>query len=312
MSKHSKIRENKTCENCNCVVSDRYCGNCGQENVVLNKSFVHLLKHFFEDITHYDSAFWKTLKLLFFHPGFLSIQFLKGKRVSYLAPVRLYIFASFITFFLLNSFTGSEHEKKSQNNQASSQNPFLEFEENSNVKKLDSIQTFGKENEKLNLINYWLKRKIYTKMEEIPKDELWSKFSDSFIHNIPKGLFVYMPIFSLILWFFHNKKKWYYFDHAIFTIHYFSFLLLASLTNSCFSLILNYFPDESIFSLIDTILSIVILCYTFVYYFIAHKKFYKENKRTTIIKGFSILIINLFFIVLTIISIAIYSLINIH
>lgn len=311
MSNKSKIRENNTCENCNNVVSERFCGYCGQENLVIDKSFIHLFKHFFEDITHYDSAFWKTLKLLFFNPGFLTIQFLKGKRVSYLQPVRLYIFASFITFFLLSIFPDNVNKELSNNNFTIKEAGF-EQKNIFSVKKLDSIQKFGKENEKLNSFNYWIKRKVYTKFEEMPQNELSSKFSDSFFHNIPKGLFLYMPIFSLILWLFHNKKKWFYFDHAIFTIHFFSFLLLASLTYSGFSLIISYFPSNRLFSFIESIISILILGYSFTYFFIAHKKLYLEKMKTTIFKGFLFLIINLFFIVLTIISIAIYSLINIH
>lgn len=121
-----------------------------------------------------------------------------------------------------------------------------------------------------------------------------------------------MPLFSLILWLFHNKKKWFYFDHAIFTIHYFSFLLLASLANSFIVLIFNYLPKGSIILFLETIITILILGYGFTYFFIAHKRFYLESLKTTIYKGILLLILNLFFIFLTIISIAFYSLINIH
>lgn len=195
MSKKSKIREEKNCENCNNIVSDRFCGTCGQENIIIDKSFIHLFIHFFEDITHYDNAFWKTLKQLFFNPGILTIQFLQGKRVSYLPPVRLYIFASFITFFLLSILPDNENKIQPKNN-PEIENASLELEKNLDVKKLDSIQKFGKENEKLNSIEYWIKRKIYTKFEEMPQNELTSKFLDSFIHNIPKGLFfIYAFVF---------------------------------------------------------------------------------------------------------------------
>ena len=57
MSK-STVRIDKTCLNCNHVVEHRFCSNCGQENIETRKSFHHLFVHFFEDLTHYENAFW--------------------------------------------------------------------------------------------------------------------------------------------------------------------------------------------------------------------------------------------------------------
>lgn len=314
MSKQSKIREDKTCENCNYVVSERFCGHCGQENVVLDKSFIHLFKHFFEDITHYDNAFWKTIKFLFLRPGFLPNEYLNGKRKSYLPPVRLYIFASFITFFIL-SLLPNGHQEKSNNhttNKVKTEGSIIEFERENSLKKLDSIQKFGKENEKLNPINYWFNRKFYSKLEEIPEAEFNEKFLEAFSHNLPKGIFIYMPIFSLMLWLFQNKKKWYYFDHAIFTIYYFSFLLLSLLFYNCINSIFYLLPENIFLKIINYIISLITISYIILYYFIANKKFYKEKTFTIIIKGIFLVFINLFFLVLTLLLIAFYSILNLH
>ncbi|RZJ24496.1 MAG: DUF3667 domain-containing protein, partial [Flavobacterium sp.] len=100
MSKHS-IRTDKTCLNCKYVVDNRYCPNCGQENTETRKTFHHLFVHFFEDLTHYENAFWKTIRDLIIKPGSLTREYLSGKRMSYLAPVRLYIFISFVTFLVI-------------------------------------------------------------------------------------------------------------------------------------------------------------------------------------------------------------------
>ena len=95
------VRKDKTCLNCNYVVENRFCPNCGQENSDTRKTFHHLFIHFFEDLTHYENAFWKTIKNLLLRPASLTKEYLSGKRLSYLAPVRLYIFISFVTFFLI-------------------------------------------------------------------------------------------------------------------------------------------------------------------------------------------------------------------
>ena len=102
MSKE-KLRIDKNCLNCQQTVKHRYCPHCGQENTEITKSFHHLFTHFFEDLTHYDSSFWKTIIYLFFKPAALTKEYLSGKRLSFLAPIRLYIFISFITFFLISA-----------------------------------------------------------------------------------------------------------------------------------------------------------------------------------------------------------------
>ena len=110
MSK-SEIRKDKTCLNCRYVVEQKFCPNCGQENTDTRKTFYHLFVHFFEDLTHYENAFWKTIKNLLFKPSTLTKEYLSGKRLSYLAPVRLYIFISFITFLLITMFPNKVSEE---------------------------------------------------------------------------------------------------------------------------------------------------------------------------------------------------------
>lgn len=63
-----------------------------------------MVTHFFYDITHFDSSFFTTVKDLLFKPGFLSKEYMKGRRVSYLHPIRMYVFTSAIFFLLFFSF----------------------------------------------------------------------------------------------------------------------------------------------------------------------------------------------------------------
>lgn len=101
---HIPGRKEKDCLNCGTIVAGRYCQNCGQENVVPKETFWHMVTHFFYDITHFDSNFFTTVKDLLFKPGFLSKEYMKGKRASYLHPIRMYVFTSAIFFLLFFSF----------------------------------------------------------------------------------------------------------------------------------------------------------------------------------------------------------------
>ncbi|WP_185144994.1 DUF3667 domain-containing protein [Epilithonimonas vandammei] len=101
---HGKLREEKDCLNCGHIIEEKYCPNCGQQNIKTRQQFHYLFTHFIEDFTHYDGQFWGTLKNLVFKPGKLTNTYLEGKRQKFVPPVKLYIFTSFITFFLFAVF----------------------------------------------------------------------------------------------------------------------------------------------------------------------------------------------------------------
>jgi Protein of unknown function (DUF3667) len=105
---HSKIRTEKTCLNCGAEITGRYCSACGQENIEPKQTVWHLIQHFFSDVTHFDGKFFETVKDLFAKPGFLSKEYMIGRRISYLDPIRMYIFTSaifFLIFFALYDVT---------------------------------------------------------------------------------------------------------------------------------------------------------------------------------------------------------------
>ena len=113
--------------NCNAVVAGRYCQVCGQENIAPKESAWHLITHFFYDITHFDGRFFSTVKYLLLKPGFLTAEYTRGRRMSYLHPVRMYVFTSAFFFLLYFSFI-NEHAGHT-NEQISSLNEQLVLKE---------------------------------------------------------------------------------------------------------------------------------------------------------------------------------------
>lgn len=107
---HQKERLEKNCLNCNAEVLGRFCQVCGQENVEPKESFWTLATHFVYDITHFDGKFFSTLKYLLFRPGFLSQEYLRGRRTAYLHPIRMYVFTSAIFFLIFFSFYQEKEE----------------------------------------------------------------------------------------------------------------------------------------------------------------------------------------------------------
>ena len=105
---HLKERKEKNCLNCQSEVVGRYCHKCGQENLEPKETVWHLIQHFFNDITHFDGKFFETVKYLLRRPGFLSLEYMRGRRMAYLNPIRMYVFTSAIFFIILFSMKKPE------------------------------------------------------------------------------------------------------------------------------------------------------------------------------------------------------------
>lgn len=316
---HGKIRTDKTCLNCNHVVENKFCPNCGQENTETRQSFHYLFTHFVEDLTHYDGSFWKTIKALLFRPGKLTKEYMAGKRKLYVPPVKLYIFISFVAFllphFLPEVSLFGEIEKDDlvelNVNNKDKENITIRGGEIKieNIQKLDSLQTALPEGEKMNAIEYNVYKAALKFLKENNKNELIGKAFESFFHTLPKVLFVYMPIFAFLLWLLHNKKKWYYFESGVFTLHYFSFLLLVSTIGIIFEWFLTFIYYVDVISIIF-ITSCTI--YSFFYFFRAHSNFYGEEKAISRLKGFLLFFVNMILILFISLALFVYSLLSIH
>jgi hypothetical protein len=106
---HLKERKEKNCLNCGADLIGRYCHVCGQENLEPKETVWHLISHFFNDITHFDGKFFATVKYLLRKPGFLSTEYIKGRRMSYLNPIRMYVFTSAFFFIVLFATRSPSH-----------------------------------------------------------------------------------------------------------------------------------------------------------------------------------------------------------
>ena len=99
MKKHYRTENN--CLNCGAGLQGKYCHNCGQENLEIKETFGHMMNHAVGDYFHFDHQFFHTLKPLLFKPGYLTNEYMAGRRAQYLHPVKMYIFISLVYFLLV-------------------------------------------------------------------------------------------------------------------------------------------------------------------------------------------------------------------
>lgn len=341
------IQEDQKCLNCGAILQDRYCSKCGQENTEVRQPFYYLFTHFFQDFTSYDSQFWRTMISLLFRPASLTKAYLKGQRQKYVPPVKLYIFVSFITFFIISFLDISVNDLSSKQQQNSLKADSLQaynlartaekpqheaaFSTPDSAKQ-DSVASRGKLLETLGVDKKSLKaqrnlsgvkignadnlqqydeliekqssmiRKIMRpiavklfdfKQKQVPLKDIIQTYISVFISTLPQALFLYLPVFAFILWLFHNKKKWWYFQHGIFTLHYFSFLLINIALFTFLGFFSSYLERYAVFDFLYSWLKGLALAYGIVYFFIAHQRYYETSVLKSIGIGLSVFLINL-------------------
>ena len=336
---HLKERIEKNCLNCNAEVQGRYCHVCGQENIEPKESAWHLVAHFFNDITHFDGKFFSTLRYLITRPGFVSKEYMIGRRASYLNPVRMYVFTSaifFLIFFSLNHFdlnkdtavNGHKLAEIAKMDSASFDaftrgitdgkpmtraefEKYLDTSLGSGMKigtgnykskaEYDSLLRIGKEKDN------WFEKIMTYKLIELSekyhndKKMIGTSFLNALTHSFPQMLFISLPLFALILKLLYARRKnFYYTSHVIFSIHLYVFVFIFLLLLIGLSQANEYLH----WSWVDWLIGIGALGILF-YQYKAMRNFYLQRRGKTILK---FIILNLLMIILIMLLFAIFAL----
>ncbi len=325
---HSQERKEKQCLNCNAVLHGRYCSICGQENLQPQESFWHLVSHFFNDITHFDGKFFSSLKWLILKPGFLTQEYVNGRRASYLNPVRMYLFTSAIFFLIYFSFFSPAEQKHDPGFAMSKADSFHVkaalahfFIDTSKQVHPDPKKAAGPKSKgvivagksltetgfrdraqydsspngsvKDNFLTRVWRHKQFSLKEKYDADDV--RMNDQLVenirHNIPLMFFLSLPLFALFLKLLYiRRKKFYYVAHVIYTLHVYIFIYIAVLG----MLIIDMLSDFNYMSWLGWLLWVFIPL-TFLYPYRAMHNFYGQGIGKTIFK-FALLLAWLIFI----------------
>ncbi|MDP8220333.1 MAG: DUF3667 domain-containing protein [Candidatus Stygibacter frigidus] len=251
-------KEIRHCPNCGEFVDNRFCPACGQENREYKATFKEMIKEFTSHAFNLDSRFIKTVKYLLFHPGLLTIEYFKGRRESYISPLRLYLIFSmlyFLTFAVHNFYSEIDKGVKlvetgiEANNADSLEAMLME-----NAHKL----TKDAESDTEGTIEF-LDQNIHVDQD---------KFTTSFINNAPRIMFFLLPLAALILKLLYRRKIL-YFQHLIFLLHVHSFFFFTMI-------LFRIIHFEIVFAIFFLLSS--------VYLYIALKRYYQQSVFKTLVK----------------------------
>lgn len=334
---HAAQVPEKKCLNCGAVLTGHYCSVCGQKDEDLEEPFWRLFADAFADFWHFDSKFFKTMFPLLFRPGFLTKEYVAGRRARYVHPIRLYFFVSVVFFLFYFSFafkslieynprvagdlktdTAAQRElaqlRDTLNNALKEHKAKGSYpidinvavpginEDTSSGDHLpatieayeDSIHKLPKDSMPGFFQQTFDKRKIEVK--EKGEREVFSEISETVTHNLPKIMFVLLPIFALLLKLLYIRRNVYFVDHAVFSLHFHSFAFLIFLVAFLITLI---FKKVSLGGWVVLILLI--------YLFFALRKMHKQSVMKTLTKIFLLLISYSVFIAIVFFCLIVYA-----
>lgn len=298
-----KNPEQKNCLNCGAPLHGTFCHACGQKNLPRRQDIGDFIINFISSFYSFESKFFKTFGFLLFRPGRIINDYNAGKRESYYHPVRMYVFLSFI-FFLVLSFIPDEDKininsdgKELTSKQKKELLDTLKLDlkpvivmgadsaglDGSNwskadpntIEEYDSIENLKPLAKRDGKIERYFTEKYIKLRQENGDDEkaILKNFFQSFLENIPRMIFLLLPIFALILKLLYIRRDFYFSEHLVFSVLIYDFMyLIGSLGLLC-----------SMVDWLDWIPRILSLA-GFFYLYKAMRKVYKQSRGKTISK----------------------------
>ncbi|XYJ10981.1 DUF3667 domain-containing protein [Telluria sp. B2] len=246
------------CPNCATQLGGKFCQGCGQPahlHVPSAREFLH------EFIAHYvalEGKLWKSMALLLFKPGKLTVEYIQGRRVRYVEPLRLYLSFSIIFFaiFKLSGMTVANLGEPDKPAIAAAQPaanaggndgamPAPEAREEapaaagdaSIAGKRQPAEARGQDGDVD--LNFSLREKLaalhptlgekYAHFREQPGEVQATALRRAFFANAPYAIFALMPLFAFFLKVLYLGSGRRYGEHVLFALHSnaFAFLMLS-------------------------------------------------------------------------------------
>ncbi|MDE2356222.1 MAG: DUF3667 domain-containing protein [Alphaproteobacteria bacterium] len=88
------------CANCATPLLGPWCHACGQLGEDFHRSLVRLMLEAVEGVLHLDGRLWRTLPDLFLRPAKLTRAYLDGHRAPQIPPLRLFLVVLLLVFFV--------------------------------------------------------------------------------------------------------------------------------------------------------------------------------------------------------------------
>jgi len=300
-----RFQKHPHCLNCGFKVENfNFCPECGQPNTDRRLTLWQFIRDFFDDYFTFDSRFFRSVGPLVVKPGHLTREYLDGRRFRYILPMRLYLFTTFLFFFILTAQSKMQHNNDyapskptvtaamvdSVANLLNGHSDTGEIPQELSAYLIEATKTARRETKaydktKTNVTvngkpadssDNWFTRFVETKARYLAGqgNDGARMFAREAVDQIPKIMFILLPVFALILKLIYIRHKYLFVEHLIFALHIHTLIFLLVL-------IAILFPQWYVITAM--VLAIFIQLYR------AMRKVYQQSIPKTLLKMFLLL-----------------------
>jgi hypothetical protein len=200
--------EPPVCLNCGEKLLGPYCWQCGQGAVDHRRPLRELAGNFFEDVLNLDSRLLRAVGPLLLRPGFLTREYLAGRRARYAPPLRLFLIATLV-FATLGVLLPSREIR------------VVTDMEQARPTAGDGPQTIVLPKRLARLGDSAVRKRLSRAMEKAQANP--QEFARALAGNLPRAFFLLLPVFALLVKLFYWRQDRLYVDHLIFSLHFHAF-----------------------------------------------------------------------------------------
>jgi len=260
------------CSNCSALLHGPYCSACGQHQVDLDRPLREILGEGLSTFFAFDTRIGRTLWPLIRRPGFLTDEFLDGRRTRYVHPFKLYFACSLVFFFV---FAFSDYSIVHSNEPG-----IISITTVDDTARNDDGRRRLETGRDLSIA---VDDDLTTRISEFfaPLDDLAvnepHRFNRLFIDRLSKSLIVLVPVVALLLQLLYWEPR--YVAHLVFSLHLHSFSFLILVLGAAVDKVVGA-TGEAAAGTGNNVATLAIV----VYLFLALRRVYGQGRFMTIVK----------------------------
>jgi hypothetical protein len=197
-----------------------FCPACGQETRVRAPRLMEFLQQLGGAYFSTEGALWRTLKLLLFKPGELTVRYLAGQRKHYVLPLRLYLTISVLVLVLMRTLAGSsiEFNMPGDLDLRKGEYSIFSFGDGSGAGMKGGVFF-------CNSLPQWVCKRLQRRLDVDPKglQNEAAAMGERFVSNMGASMFVVMPLFALFQKMVYWNRRMRYTEHLVFALHLHAF-----------------------------------------------------------------------------------------
>jgi len=237
---HPILPLDSPCPNCSMPLKGAWCYSCGQVAEDFHRSATKLVLESVREVFDFDNRIWQTLPDLVYRPGRLTRSYLDGHRAPQVPPLRFFLVV-LLLLFLVGSDFGSRPTlappggNEAQAIQKIEQNPKISTEDKKEIEADIRAAQMIEKSRKPSAFGQWLKGRITYAATH--KNEFWQAVQNW----AERFAFLMLPLAAgLMSLLFVLQRRFFLYDHIIFSMHSLSFLCLLG---TVWILWNRYLPD---------------------------------------------------------------------